>query len=106
MLLAYILKERERERDDAYLITDQASECNILTSDIGLGEDASSIYLERPSASQVEKPDKVLEKPGRAMWWYCRSKISETSPSSLARGSTTDISAYNIYNVRRVFIHS
>ena len=38
-----------------HLITDQASKCNVLTSDVGLGKDASSMYLRRLTANQVEQ---------------------------------------------------
>ena len=36
-----------------HLIIDQASECNVLTLDTGLGEDACSMYLRRLIANQV-----------------------------------------------------
>ena len=45
-----------------HLITDQASECNVLTLAIGLGEDASSMYLRRLTANQVEIPDRRVQR--------------------------------------------
>ena len=54
---------RVRDRDNrkgekmemmlTHLITDQANECKVLTLDIGLGKDTSSMYLHRLIANQV-----------------------------------------------------
>ena len=45
-----------------HLVTDKASEYNVLTLDIGLGKDASSMYLHRVIANQVQKSDRRVQR--------------------------------------------